>query len=104
MKKLFVTSLIFTLFLSCNIHTKEIFYFNEDLEYFVIVYGVECGDKLEKKPKGEWEYFIPNDGVLLIQNEREKGGVINMESYIKIGGEYQLHCKISPYEEDFGEP
>jgi hypothetical protein len=104
MKKLIALSFILILFLSCKQHTKEVFYFNDDLDFFVIVYGVECGELLKKNSKDEWEYHIPKDGILLLKNEREEGGIINMESYMNIEGNYELHCKISPYEEDFGEP
>jgi hypothetical protein len=104
MKKLLMIFAIILMFLSCKIHTKEIFYFNNDLEFFVIVYGVECGNKLEKNSKGEWEYYIPEDGFLLLQNERERGGIDNMEAYMKVDGKYQLHSKITPFGKDFGEP
>jgi hypothetical protein len=102
--KLLIVLLTTLACISCQVHTKEVFYFNSDLDFFVVVYDLECGTELEKSTSGDWEYFIPDNGVLILKNKREKGGIINMEAYEKVNGEYQLHCRVSPFAKDFGEP
>jgi hypothetical protein len=89
MRAIFIYTLLVSFFIECNNKRKNDFIIPSSYEgEIAIVFGFPTGKSLSKK-EGRTQYFIPDSGIILT-NEEFRGGNLNEKFYLKFIDTNQL--------------